>query len=159
MKEDQLYDLIQDHFDYLDALETSIGTKRLMIDPENITNPVMEFGSLDRDLYFVHDVTWSTNSGGIGSWIHSHVDDEGWIADASRAFKIIGHTKASEDIIRANEFYHNNAERIEEISSVEFNIFNSAIMNNEKKIFIDLHKHLLDNQFEYKNEDDLPSDQ
>ena len=143
---DELHEEIQSHFDYLDALETDRAMEEYTKNPKVIYDPVMDFDQLDRDLYFVHDLVCC----GVGSWINNHMNNQGWVEDAIRAFKGIGHIKASEDIIRAKALYADNVDRINELSTMDFLPFSEYIFDNQDQIYRDLRKHLLRNHFIFR---------
>jgi hypothetical protein len=139
-----IYETIQDHFDYLDQLASAkqkLGMNRGL--------SVMQFSELDRDLYFVHDVLCITNNAGVGAWIYYHIEDDGWIDDAARAFTAIGHEQAARGLLAARDFYRIHPKED------DYGPYHEHIMCHEEAITHSLFAHLSDRGFEFHTPKDI----
>lgn len=107
----------------------------------------MGFTELDRDLYFVHDVIAITCNAGMGAWIHYHINDNGWIDDAARAFEAIGHGEIGRSLRECRERHI--------AANGDFEIWDdkdlsTKVWHSEEQLVKDLYEHLLTGGFSFQ---------
>ncbi len=140
---DELQEAIQNHFDCLDRSFKDIVPRDL---------PVITLPILDRNLYFVHDVIAITNNAGMGAWIHYHIDDRGWIDDAARAFRAIGHADVACAIEACAVLFRAKNGAMADDDDTQFS---RMIWDQEAKMYRSLYDHLKRNGFAFRNRDSL----
>jgi hypothetical protein len=144
MKDDESINRLQDHFNYLDrkvvrALPNGDHRKRGPI--------VMALPLLDRDLYFVWDVIGITCNAGMGSWIHYHIDDIGWIDDAARAFEAIGYGVIGHNLKECRDRYVAARGDLEGWNDEDLSV---AVWDAEDQMEEHLYQHLLSGSFSFQ---------
>ena len=143
MNDKQIADRLQDHFSHLDQIVTR---KLPGGDSRRRGGIVMGFSELDRDLYFVWDVVGITCNAGMGAWIHYHINDEGWIDDASRAFEAIGHRNVGQNLKVCRDRYLSVGGREEDFKDEDLS---EPVWGAEISIERDLYRHLETRGFQF----------
>lgn len=137
-------DQMQYHFDYLDGL---VNARLRGGDQEKRGPVVMALPVLDRDLYFVCDVIAISCNAGMGAWVDFHIDDEGWIDDAARAFEAIGHRTVSDALKACRERYLSVKGDLEAFRDEELS---RSVWHAEDALYMDLHRHLVAGDFSFQ---------
>ena len=149
MTTSEIQHLFSDHFTYLHKVVNELHPTGNWRD----RGPrVMAFPELQRDLYFVWDVVCITCNAGMGAWIHYHIEDDGWIDDAARAFEAIGQRSLGDHLRECRERYRDVNGEPDRLVDEDLS---SLVWQTEDQILQDLYQHLVSAKFVFRRPEDF----
>jgi hypothetical protein len=138
---DDISDIIQEEFNYLDKLVGS-RTKR--------KRAITDLPQLARDLYLVADIVAITCDSGTAAWIHYHHDEPGWMDCAVDAFTRIGYPQVSEGIRSCLAVY---LSKRGSMTHKDDEVPSNFIMEHEHEIMRSLYAYLVKHKYLFASPD------